>query len=151
MANDPRFWNILNALTRTKDTTIFDDPDFEKLYNPFVINMALSHHADTVMAANLMNERPGLPAELQATFLLNTIRPRFRKSEWLKSSVSDDVKNVAEYYECSVRQARALVSLHTPEQLVTIRTRLDKGGTTKVSISRDQSRTSSPTRRQRHT
>jgi hypothetical protein len=136
---DSRIWTILNAITRTKDTTILDDPEFEKLYQPFVLNMALSHHADTVLAANLMNERPTLDPKLQFLFLLNTIRPRFRKSEWMKTTVSDDARDVAEYYGCSVRHARNLVSLHTSDQMTQIRRRLDKGGTTKLGARHDTS------------
>lgn len=137
---DPRFWSYLNAITRTKDASVAQDPDFASIYNPFVINMALSHHDDTVLAANVMNERPWIAPELQFAFLLNTVRPRFRKQEWLKTTVSDDVRTLAEYYECSVRHARNLVSLHTSAQMAHIRSRLDKGGVvTKTGARHDTS------------
>lgn len=137
---DTRIWKALNAVTRTKDASLLDDPDFEKFYTPFTINMALGHHDDTVLAANLMNERHWLSPQLQFMFLLNTIRPRFRKSEWLKATVSDDARDLAEYYGCSVRHARNLVSLHTSDQMTYIRRRLDKGGVvTKTGARHDSS------------
>jgi hypothetical protein len=140
MAKDDRIWKCLNAVTRTKDASLLDDPEFAKFYTPYTINMALGHHADTVLAANLMNERHGLTPELQFMFLLHTIRPRFRKSEWLKTTVSDDAEALAEYYGCSVRHARTLVSLHTSDQMTYIRQRLEKGGaSTKTGARHDTS------------
>ena len=140
MAKDDRIWKALQAITKSKDARVLDDPEFEKFYTPFTINMALAHHDDTVLAANLMNERHWLDPRLQFLFLLHTIRPRFRKSEWLKATVSDDARVLAEYYECSVRHARHLVSLHTSDQMTYIRSRLDKGGaTTKTGARHDRS------------
>ena len=140
MAKNPRIWAYLRAVQQTKDMTVLQDPDFEKVYEPFIINRALGHHMDTVLAANIMNERNWLSPELQFMFLLNTIRPRFRKSEWLKTTVSDDARDLAEYYGCSVRHAHNLVSLHTSAQMAHIRSRLDKGGAvTKTGARHDSS------------
>jgi hypothetical protein len=124
-----RLFAYVDAVSYTKNADVLLEPDFAKEYKPFIVNRALSYHEDSVMAANLMNERPWLDAVSQATFLLNTLRPRKRFSKWLKAdAVSDDVRSVAEYYACSIRAARDLVSLHTSAQLTTIRLRLDKGG-----------------------
>jgi hypothetical protein len=132
MALDPRFWKYLGAIQHKKSTGPLDDPDFEKVYTPFMMNRALGHSDDTVLAANLMNERPGLDPRLQFHFLLNTVSPRYRKSEWMKAEVSDDVRDIAEYYECSVKHARSLVPLHSSDQLAQIRRRLEKGGAMKA-------------------
>ena len=103
---------------------------------PFIVNRAFSYHEDSVLAANLMNERTHLDKRLQALFLLNTMRSRARFSRWLKPTVSDDVREVAEYYGLSLRHARELVSLHTSDQLLSIRRRLEKGGTAMKKSSR---------------
>lgn len=123
-----RIWDYVNAVMKSKDRSVLKDPDFEKIYNAFIVNRSLSQHYDTVLAANLMNERSNLPPQAQFLFLLNTLDARFRKADWLKHTVSDDEKCVSEYYGCSVRHARGLVALHTSEQLTTIRARIDKGG-----------------------
>lgn len=128
MANKKRTFVYLDAVSSTKDASVLQEPEFTKEYVPFVINHALSYHEDAVGAANLMNERPGLDPASQFRFLLNTLRARKRFSKWLKTTVSDDVRAVAEYYECSIRHARNLVSLHTPEQLTVVHNRLEKGG-----------------------
>jgi hypothetical protein len=127
--DDLTIWDILGAVSHTKNMNILEHPDFERNCNTFIINKALSYFEDSVLAANMMNERPDLPKRLQALFLINTLRPRRRFSKWMKAEgVSDDVKYVAEYYQCSQRHAKGLVSLHTPEQMTIIRARLEKGG-----------------------
>lgn len=128
MAHSKRLWDYLGAITKTKDLSVLKDLDFDKVYTPFIVNMALSHHEDSVLAANLMNERSWLPANCQFLFLLNTLRARFRKWDALKNTVSDDAVALAEYYGCSVRRARDLVSLHSSDQMNDVHRRLDKGG-----------------------
>ncbi len=132
MANTPRLWDYLNAITQTKDLSVLNDEDFDKVYNPFIVNKMLAQHRDCVLAANMMNERPTMDKKAQFLFLLNTLRARFRKNEKsAKFTDPDDVEAVAEYYDCSLRHARDLVSLHSSDQLTTIQTRLNKGGATK--------------------
>jgi len=134
----PRIWDYLNAISQTKDLSVLEDDDFEKHYEPFVINKMLARHGDAVLAANMMNERPNIPKKAQFLFLLNTLRARFRRNEKsVKHTDPDDVGAVAEYYDCSMRHARDLVSLHTSDQLTTIHTRLDKGGASKQGRSHD--------------
>jgi hypothetical protein len=128
----PRIWDYLNAITQTGDLSVLDDLDFDKVYNPFIINKMLMQHKDCVLAANQVNERPDMPRKAQFLLLLNTLRKRFRKNEKSeKHTDPDDVGAVAEYYDCSTHHARDLVSLHSSDQLATIHRRLDKGGATK--------------------
>lgn len=123
-----RLFEYINALSYTKDTSILDDPNFEKEYVPFVANRAFSYHKDSVLVANAMNERAHLSKPLQGAFILNSLRPRKRFSAWIKHKVSEDARIVAEYYGCSLRHATTLVALHTPDQLTQMRQRLTKGG-----------------------
>lgn len=138
MANSPRIWDYLNAVTQTKDLSVLEDEDFERVYTPYIINKMLSQHRDCVLAANMINERPETPRKGQFLFLLNTLRSRFRRNEKSdKHTDPDDVDAVAEYYECSIRKARDLVSLHSSDQLANIHRRLDKGGPTKKGRSHE--------------
>lgn len=123
-----KLFDYVNALSSSKDGSFLADVDFEKHYVPFLVNRAFSYHADSVLAANLMNERPWLTPQLQGHFLLNTLRARRRYSAWHKHSVSDDAKTVSEYYGCSLRHARGIVDLHSSDQLTVMRGRLNKGG-----------------------
>jgi hypothetical protein len=123
-----KIWQYLDALSHKKDRSVLDDPQFAKDYVPFIINRALSYHQDAVLSANMMNERPWLDAASQFQFLLNTLAARKRFSKWIKATVPNDAKSVAEYYGCSIRHARNIVDLHTKEQMKIIRSRLEKGG-----------------------
>jgi hypothetical protein len=123
-----KLFEFVDAVSHTKDAGFMDDPTWEKEYIPFIVNRAFSYHRDSVLAANVMNERPHLQKNLQAWFYLNTLRARKRYASWHKNSVSDDVRVVSEYYGCSLHHATSLVSLHTSEQLLTMRTRMYKGG-----------------------
>lgn len=114
-----------------------DEPQFAKEYVPFIVNRALSYHQDAVLAANAMNERPWLEPAMQFLFLLNTLAARKRFSKWIKTTVPDDVRTVAEYYGCSLRHARDIVPLHTKEQMKIIRSRLEKGGAAKAGTRHD--------------
>jgi len=121
-------WDYVNAITLTKDISLADSLTLDTVYEPFVVNRALSYFNECVMAANLMNESPHLPKRLQFLFLLGVLRPRKRFSKWFKHSISDEARVVSEYYGCSLRQAVPLTSLHSSEQLIHMRARLFKGG-----------------------
>ncbi len=132
MANTPRIWDYLNAISQTGDLSVLNDMDFDSVYNPFIINKMLAQHKDCVLAANQVNERSWMPHKAQFRYLLNTLRKRFRKNEKSeKHTDPDDVGAVAEYYFCSTHHARDLVSLHSSDQLMEIHRRLDKGGAAK--------------------
>lgn len=140
MATNSRTFAYLDALSYSKNRSVLDEPQFQKEYVPFIINRALSYHQDSVLAANAMNERPWLDTALQFQFLLNILVRRKRFSKWIKATVPNDVRLVAEYYGCSSRHAKDLVALHTDEQMKIIRSRLDKGGTaTKAGSRHDDS------------
>lgn len=134
MSPKPRKENALfdvyvKSISHTKDEEFLSDPDFDQTYSPWVVNRAFSYHEDAVLTANTMNRLGSvLESKLQALVLLNMLRPRKRYAKWITLKVPDDVKMVAEYYGCSVRRARELVSLHSSEQLKYIKTRLEKGG-----------------------
>lgn len=128
MAKKSRLFDFINAVSHTKDASFMDDPTWEKEYVPFIANRAFSYHLDSVMSANMMNERPHLAKNLQAQYFLNTLRSRRRWAPWHKNSVSDDERMIAEYYGCSLRHASALRALHSSEQLLTMRARVYKGG-----------------------
>lgn len=122
-------FDYINSISYGKDLSLTTRDGFDKEYNPYVVNRAFSYFHDSVLAANMMNERPHLDKRLQYRFLLSTLVTRKRFSEWFKNTTSDeDAEVVAEYYECSLKHARSITPLHSAEQLLLMRTRLDTGG-----------------------
>jgi hypothetical protein len=105
-----------------------DDPAWEKNYPAYVINKCLSHHMDTIMFANEMNQYPNLDKKLQYDFFINTVRSRKRFSPWGKKEKVDNLELVKRYYGYSTEKAVQALEILTPTQLDVIKTKLNKGG-----------------------
>jgi len=122
-------FDFVNAIHYTKENLVVDDWS-EKQYNPFVVNKSLSFGADTVIPANEMNSRPHLENRLQFDFLINTIRPRKRFNKWLKAEKIEDLEVVKQYYNYNTEKALQALRILSPEQINTIKERLNTGGLT---------------------
>jgi hypothetical protein len=120
-------FDFVNAIQFSKESLIVDDWS-ERQYNPFIINKSLSFGPDTVIAANEMNSRPHLDKRLQFDFLINTIRPRKRFNKWLKAEKIDALDAVKLYFNYNTEKAVQALKILTPEQLNTIKERLNTGG-----------------------
>lgn len=120
-------FDFVNAIQYTKEALIVDDWS-EKQYNSFIINKSLSFGADTVIAANEMNSRPHVEKRLQFDFLINTIRPRKRFNKWLKAEKVEELEVVKQYYHYNTEKALQALKILSPEQLNTIKERLNTGG-----------------------
>jgi hypothetical protein len=122
-------FDFVNAIQYSKEQLIVDDWS-EKQYNPFIVNKSLSFGADTVIFANEMNSRPHLDKHLQFNFLINSVRPRKRYNKWLKAEKVEDIDVVKQYYKYNTEKALQALKLLTPEQLLTIKEKLNTGGLT---------------------
>ena len=121
--------DYLNSINLSKKNLMGDeDPAWEKNYPPYIINKCMSHHMDTVMFANEMNQYPGLDKKLQYDFFINTVRPRKRFSPWGKKEKVKDIELVKEFYGYSTEKAMQALRILTENQLEIIRTKLNKGG-----------------------
>ena len=97
-------------------------------YETFLVNRAFSLSEDSVLAASIMNQRPHLDKEMQATFYIHSLRPRRRLDAWPKALVDEQDKVIAAYYGMSLREAKLHRHLHTEEQLESMRVALEGGG-----------------------
>ena len=120
-------FDFLAAINDTKAQLIVDDIT-EKAYNGFMVNRGLSYFQDTILIANEMNLNAHLDKKLQFDFLVNIVRKRKRFSKWAKAEVADDLEVIKEYYGYSNEKSRQALSLLTPDQITTLRTKLSKGG-----------------------
>lgn len=121
--------DYLNSINLTKENRMeSDDPLWEKHYPPYIINKCMSHHMDTVMFANEMNQYPGLDKKLQYDFFINTVRPRKRFSPWGKKEKVKDIELVKEFYGYSTEKAMQALRILTDNQLEIIKDKLNKGG-----------------------
>jgi hypothetical protein len=121
-------FDYIKAISNTKENMIVDDIT-EKDYNPFIVNRGLSMGIDTVFQANEMNLRHHLDKKLQFDFLLNSISKRKRFDKWQKFDKSEDIEYVKAYYNYSYPKAVSALSVLSPEQIETIKKKINnKGG-----------------------
>jgi hypothetical protein len=124
-------FDYLKSINVSKDNMMrgTDNDDLaEQQYKPFLINRGLSYFQDTIMFANEMNLHTHCDNKLQYEFLLNTVRPKKRFSEWFKKVQSDDVESVMEYYGYSHSKAIQACTVLSQDNLITIKKKLEKGG-----------------------
>lgn len=121
-------FDFVNAINFGKQN-LFEDPQAEKDYVPFLINRALSYFPDTVLYANAMNINNTAPKQWQFDFLLNSIPKRKRFSKWAKKDAhTDDIAAVSKFYKYSLEKASEAISLLSIEQIEFIKQQMDKGG-----------------------
>ena len=121
-------FDFINAINLTKKN-LFEDPQAEKDYVPFLVNRGLSYFPDTVLYANEMNRNSGIPKDWQFSFFLNTIPKKKRFSKWHKKDAdSESLILVKEYFGYSSEKALEALSILSDEQLAMIKEKLYKGG-----------------------
>ena len=121
-------FDFINAINLTKKN-LFEDPQAEKDYVPFLVNRGLSYFPDTVLYANEMNRNSGIPKDWQFSFFLNTIPKKKRFSKWHKKDAdSESLTIVKEYFGYSSEKALEALSILSDEQLTMIKEKLYKGG-----------------------
>jgi len=121
-------FDFVNAINFTKQN-LFEDPQAEKDYVPFIVNRALSYFPDTVLYANEMNRNHMVPKQWQFDFLSTVVSKRKRFSKWAKKAQSpEDLAAVQEYYKYSAEKALEVMSILSPQQLLQIKQQMDKGG-----------------------
>ena len=130
MAYDDRYplKDYLNSLNYSKEYLMGEDPGWEKNYSPYVINKCMSHHMDTIMYANEMNQYSALDKKLQYDFYIHIVRSRKRFSPWGKKQKMNDLEVVKQYYGYSNEKARQSLSILTPDQITFITNKLNRGG-----------------------
>jgi hypothetical protein len=102
----------------------------ENGYNPWLTNMSLSQHEDTLLIANLVNQNHHLPKRAQYELLINIVRPKKRQfKKWAKNTVDEDLNLVCAIYECNRNVGKDYLSLLLPEQLELLRKQQQQGGT----------------------
>jgi len=120
-------FDYLNSINDTKKDIMVDDVS-EKVYVPFIINRGLSYFYDTVLLANEMNRNHHLSKRAQFSFFINSIRKKKRFSKWFKSTESEDLMIVKEYYGYNNAKAQSALAVLSEEQLKQLKQKLSKGG-----------------------
>jgi hypothetical protein len=123
------FKDYIPAISHTKKRLMdSDDEQWEKNYQPYLVNKNYSNFQDTILYANEMNKYHNLDNKLQFDYLLNSIRPRKRFSPWHKKTIHNDFDYVKEYYGYNNKKTEQALNILTKEQIEDIKSRMNKGG-----------------------
>jgi hypothetical protein len=117
-------FELIKSISNSKKDILENEKD----YNAFMVNRGLSYFPDTVIYANEMNKYHHLDGDLQYQFLINIVRKRNRFSKWNKSTESDDIKIIKDFYGYSNEKARDVLPLLSNDNLNIIRNRIQHGG-----------------------
>ena len=132
MAYDERYplKEYLNSINVNKNNLMDEDSDpaWKSKYPAYIINKCMSHHMDTVMYANEMNQYSFLDSKMQYDFYIHIVRPRRRFSPWGKKQKIDDLDLVKRYYGYSTDKAIQALRILSPNQIDYIKDKLNKGG-----------------------
>lgn len=121
-------FDFLNAINVTKEN-LFEDPQAQKDYTPFMVNRGLSYFYDTVHHANQMNLYSDIPKTWQFSYFINTIAKKKRFSKWSKADkTSESIDLVMRYYGYNIDKARVALKMLSKEQLKSIKDSFDTGG-----------------------
>ena len=122
--------DYLNSINFNKNDLMGEDSDpaWKSKYPAYIINKCMSHHMDTVMYANEMNQYSFLDSKMQYDFYIHIVRPRRRFSPWGKKQKIDDLDLVKRYYGYSTDKAIQALRILSPNQIDYIKDKLNKGG-----------------------
>ena len=98
-------------------------------YGPWMINVVLSNHQQTVLFSNEMNKHYDLSKEQQYMFYFHGIPKGSRFSKWNKKESefsTTDIEIVCELFDINKKMAEKYLSMMSDDQLNIIRTA--KGG-----------------------
>jgi hypothetical protein len=107
-----------------------NDDLMERDYNPWLTNIALSYHPDSILYANLMNIHHHLDNRPQYEFYINGLRKRKRFSSWVKKEDEETLillEKICICYGCSKSTARTYLKLMSNEQIDDIKTTMTEG------------------------
>lgn len=98
-------------------------------YNPWVINIALSNHRETVFFANEMNKYYDLTKEQQYNFYWHGIPKGKRFGKWNRKSESSEMINILmDFYCINRRTAEQYLSLMTDDEQEKLLKKTMRGG-----------------------
>ena len=122
---------IASINLKTENVFEKDVEGANKYYLPFIINKNFSFSEETLHLANEMNKYHFLDKKMQYDFYYNLLSKRKRFNKWVKQEDINNLDLVQEYYACSVKKAKEILSILTAEQIDILKQRLSKGEITK--------------------
>jgi len=123
-------FDFLKSINSTKEDLIGSSELQEKDYNSFLVNKALSYHADTIFHANMMNVNALLDKKMQYDYLRHSVSKKSRFSKWAKTEMNENAEILMKYYGYSYNKALDALKCLSKEQIQEIKLKFNEGGPT---------------------
>lgn len=102
--------------------------EFESVYNPYIVNLALCKFPDTILLVEDLVLRTNLTNLQHYEYLYYTVPKGNRWLPWNKGATHLDISIIQEVYKYSYEKAKDVVDLFTTEDLEKLKTILFQGG-----------------------
>lgn len=99
-------------------------------YDSFLINRAMSQHADSIMYANEMNKHPELDKLLQHDFYFHILSRKKRYGKWAKADKEDEsvLNLIIKHYKVNRIHAKQYLELMTKDHIKALKIKYEVGG-----------------------
>lgn len=122
-------FDILNNINSGKDRSLFFQSNYEKEYNPFMINRALMQNQRTIMIAQSANQAVLIDKEMHHDYMMSTIKKNNSRAKWKKrDDKSEYLECVKQFYKVNEKVALQYLKILTIEECKVILKKFDKGG-----------------------
>jgi len=118
-------FSVLKDINMTKSFKAHKEDDFNKAYDPFMINRYLSMSPETVFDANFMNRYYSLPKHVQYLFLSSSIEKKDRFLKYVKSDREKEdskmIKHLQNLFQVNKMVATDMMKTISAEEKETIK------------------------------
>ena len=108
---------------------LMDEHAGEKAYDPYIVNLGLSQHIDTLSKAQDMNVSHGLDSKMQYDYLFYSVRKGRRYGKWAKKdkTLKKEIEIVQRYFGYNYDKARVAYSILKKDQIKYMKELLEQG------------------------
>lgn len=111
-----KLFDFLNDLNHQKKNLLREDIHAEKEYSPWIVNVGMSLHPDTILYANDMNEYYHISKAMQYDFYIHGVRSRKRFAKWPKQlAVHKDADTIKKVFNINIKRACEYIELMDPK------------------------------------
>ena len=119
-------FDIINNISNSKKDDISEHEDFQKEYNPFMVNRFLSMDHSTLFFANEASKMSSLPKHMQYHFLFHGVDKKKRYFKYVKQDKSiENIDYVCMYYQINKEKAVEIIQLLSDNQIKQIKSIFD--------------------------
>lgn len=121
-------FNLIDDVSSSKKGLFHAHPDNEKAYAPFMVNLMLSQHPDSILVINELNARGHMPKKWQHDYLFHKLPKRKRFAKLAKPLKSVDIDALMDYFNVSLQKAIDMQDFYTAEDFKAMRATKFTGG-----------------------